>query len=64
MLALAIYWNVWSDSSALVDRNLSIFCDLPFADPTPKTYIAGEVMGLGFFALIKSLDFDISIIYN
>ena len=30
----------------------------------PKTYFAAEVMGLGFFGLIKSLDFDISIIYN
>ena len=35
-------------SSGLVDKNLSIFCDLPFADPIPKTYIAAEVMGLGF----------------
>ena len=52
------------NSSGLVDKNLSIFCDLPFADPVHKTYIAAKVMGLGFFALIKSLDFDISIIYN
>ena len=29
-------------------KNLSIFCDLPFADLIPKTYIAAEVMGLGF----------------
>ena len=53
-------WN----SSALVDKNLSIFCDLPFADPIPKTYIAAEVVGLGFVEIIKSLDFDISRIYN
>ena len=51
-------------SSTLVDKNQSIFCDLPFTHPVPKTYITAEVMGLGFFALIKSLDFDISIIYN
>ena len=50
--------------SGLVDKNLSIFCDLPFADLIPKTYIAAKVMGLVCFALIKSLDFDISIIYN
>ena len=24
------------------------FCDLPFADAIPKTYIAAKVMGLGF----------------
>ena len=24
------------------------FCDLPFADRIPKTYIAAEVVGLGF----------------
>ena len=45
-------WNSFS----LVDKNLSISCDLPFADLIPKTYIAAEDMGLGFFALIKSLD--------
>ena len=49
---------------SLVDKSLSIFCDLPFVDLIPKTYIATGVMGLSFFALIKSLDFDISIIYN
>ena len=53
-------WN----SSGLVDKNLSIICDLPFPDLIPKTYIAAEVMGLGFVASIKSMDFDISIIYN
>ena len=52
------------NSSSLVDKNLSIFCDLPFANLIPKTYIAAEVMELGFFPLIKSLDFNISIIYN
>ena len=52
-------------ASSLVDKNLSILCDLPFADLIPKTYIAAEVVGVGFFfTLIKSLDFDISIIYN
>ena len=38
-------WN----SSGLVDKNLSIFCDLPFVDLIPKTYIATEVVELGFF---------------
>ena len=52
------------NSSTLVYKNLSIVCDLPFADLIPKTYIAAEVVRLGFFALIKSLDLDISIIYN
>ena len=52
------------NSSSLVDKNLPIFCDLPFADPIPKTYIAAEDVGLGYFALIKSSDSDISIIYN
>ena len=51
------------NSSGLVDKNLLIFCDLQFADWIPKTCIAAEVVGL-VFALIKSLDFDISIIYN
>ena len=50
MLALARYLNVQLNSSGLVDKNLSIFCDLLFADLIPKTYIAAEVMGLGFFA--------------
>ena len=40
------------------------FCDLPFAGLIPKICIAADIVGLGFFALIKSLDFDISIIYN
>ena len=52
------------NSSALVDKNLSIFYDLSFADLIPKTYIAAEVLELDLFALIKSLDFDICIIYN
>ena len=32
----------------LPDPVWSILCDLPFADPIPKTYIAAEVVGLGF----------------
>ena len=50
------------NSSGLLDKMVSMVCDLPFADPIPKTCIAGEVMGLGLFALFKSLDFDISVI--
>ena len=36
------------NSSGLVDKNLSIFGDLPFADLIPKTDIASEAMGLDF----------------
>ena len=41
---------------------MSIFCNLQFVDPIPKTCMAGKVMGQGLFALFKSLDFDISVI--
>ena len=44
MLALAIHLNLQSE----LIHQIQIFCDLPFADPILKTYIAAEVMGLGF----------------
>ena len=56
---MAIYLNVWS---GLLDKMVLTFCDLPFADSIPKTYMAGGVMGLGIFALFILLDFDISVI--
>ena len=34
------------NSSGLLDKT---FCNLQFVDPTPKTYMAGKVVGQGLF---------------
>ena len=59
MLTMAIDLNVWS---GLLNKIVSIYRNLQFVDPIPRTCMAGKVMGQGLFALFKSLDFDISVI--
>ena len=38
------------NSSGLVNNIMSIFCNLQFVDPIPKTCMAGKVVGQGHFA--------------
>ena len=37
------------NSSGLLDKIVSIFCNLQFVDPIPKTCMAGDVVGQGLF---------------
>ena len=41
------------NSSGLVDKIVSIFCNLQFVDLISKTCMAGKLMGQVLFALFK-----------